>query len=203
MAFKKLHPAIQEKLTSLEIETPTAFQNKSIPVIKSGANVFCIAPKDSGKTTTLILTTLHKLKYQASGNAPRAVIVVENTKRVLELHEAFLLFTKRSSIRVYASHDELHIDMQKSEIFEGVDILISTPKMLNKLFLANGVHTSQIKSFSIDDAAFLSLESPYTAMMSITQSIQKCQYVIYTEHLHPKLKRFESYFMEYPKTVKV
>ena len=32
MAFKKLHPAIQEKLTSLEIETPTAFQNKSIPV---------------------------------------------------------------------------------------------------------------------------------------------------------------------------
>jgi hypothetical protein len=181
MAFKKLHPAIQEKLTSLEIETPTAFQNKSIPVIKSGANVFCIAPKDSGKTTTLILTTLHKLKYQAAGNAPRAVIVVENTKRVLELHEAFLLFTKRSSIRVYASHDELHI----------------------KLFLANGVHTSQIKLFSIDDAAFLSLESPYTAMMSITQSIQKCQYVIYTEHLHPKLKRFESYFMEYPKTVKV
>ena len=164
MAFKKLHPAIQEKLTSLEIETPTAFQIKSIPVIKSGANVFCIAPKDSGKTTTLILTTLHKLKYQASGNAPRAVIVVENTKRVLELHEAFLLFTKRSSIRVYASHDELHIDMQKSEIFEGVDILISTPKMLNKLFLANGVHTSQIKLFSIDDAAFLSLESPYTAM---------------------------------------
>ncbi len=119
------------------------------------------------------------------------------------MHEAFLLFTKRSSLRVYASHDELHIDMQKSEIFEGVDILISTPKMLNKLFLANGVHTSQIKSFSIDDAAFLSLESAYTAMMSITQSIQKCQYVIYTEHLHPKLKRFESYFMEYPKTVKV
>ena len=203
MAFKKLHPAIQEKLTSLEFESPTAFQSKSIPVIKSGANVFCIAPKDSGKTTTLILTTLQKLKYEASGNAPRAVIVVENKKRVLELHEAFLLFTKRSSIRVYASHDELHIDMQKSEIFEGVDILISTPKMLNKLFLANGVHTSQIKLFSIDDAVFLSLEIPYRAMMYITQSIQKCQYVIYTDNLHPKLKRFESYFMEYPRIVKV
>ena len=203
MVFNKLHPAIQEKLTSLEFVAPTAFQSKSIPVIKSGANVFCIAPKDSGKTTTLILTTLQKLKYEASGNAPRAVIVVENKKRVLELHEAFLLFTKRSSIRVYASHDELHIDMQKSEIFEGVDILISTPKMLNKLFLANGVHTSQINLFSIDDAVFLSLETPYRAMMYITQSIQKCQYVIYTDNLHPKLKRFESYFMEYPRTVKV
>jgi superfamily II DNA/RNA helicase len=201
MPFKKLHPGIQKKLTSLEITEATAFQTKSIPVIKSGANVFCIAPKDSGKTTTLILSTLQKLKYEAAGNAPRAVIIVENTKRVLELHEAFLLFTKRSSIRVYAGHDDLHIDMQKSEIFEGVDILISTPKMLNKLFLANGVHTSQIKIFSIDDAEFLSLESAYTAMMSLTQSIQKCQYVIYTEKIHPKLKRFESYFMEYPKTV--
>ncbi len=202
MAFKKLHPAIQEKLSFLEFETPTAFQSKSIPVIKSGANVFCIAPKDTGKTTTLILTTLQKLKYEASGNAPRAVVLVENTKRVLELYEAFLLFTKRSSLRIYASHEALHIDMQKSEIFEGVDVLISTPKMLNKLFLANGVHTSQIKLFSIDDAEFLSLETPYTAMMAITQSIQKCQYIIYTEKLHPKLQRFESYFMEYPKTVK-
>jgi superfamily II DNA/RNA helicase len=202
MPFKKLHPEIQEKLTSLELINPTAFQSKSIPVIKSGANVFCIAPEGSGKTTTLILSTLQKLKYEASGNAPRAVVLVENTNRVLELHEAFLLFTKRSSLRVYASHDALHIDMQKSEIFEGLDILISTPKMLNKLFLSNGVHTSQIKLFSIDDAAFLSLETSYIAMMAITQSIQKCQYIIYTEKLHPKLKRFESYFMEYPRTVK-
>jgi hypothetical protein len=38
--------------------------------------------------------------------------------------------------------------------------------------------------------------------MAITQSIQKCQYIIYTEKLHPKLKRFESYFMEYARTVK-
>jgi len=202
MAFKKLHPGIIEKLNTLEIQTPTKFQSKSIPVIKSGANVFCIGPKDCGKTTTLILTTLQKIKYEAFGNVPRAVVLVENTKRVLELYEAFLLFTKRSSVRLYASYEELHIDMQKSEIFEGVDILISTPKMLHKLFLANGVHTSEIKLFNIDDAAFLTLATPYSALMSITQSIEKCQYVIYTENLHPKLQRFKSYFMEYPKTVK-
>ena len=91
--------------------------------------------------------------------------------------------------------------MQKSEIFEGIDILISTPRTMNKLFLLNGVSTSELKIFSIDDAEFLVQHSAYTALMSITQSIKKCQYVLYSEKMHPMLKRFESYFMERSKKV--
>jgi len=62
MPFKKLHSEIQEKLEDLEITGPTSFQSKSIPVIKGGANVFCMASEGSGKTTTLILPNLQKLK---------------------------------------------------------------------------------------------------------------------------------------------
>ncbi|WP_299241772.1 DEAD/DEAH box helicase [uncultured Aquimarina sp.] len=188
-------------LAHLEIITPTSFQSKSIPVIKSGANVFCTASKDSGKTTTLILTTLQKLKCEAVGNAPRAIVLVENTARALELYDAFLAYTKHNSLRVYVGHEQLHIDLQKSEIFEGVDILISTPISMNKLLLSNGVSTSQIKIFSVDDADFLIQNSAYTAILSITRGIKKCQYVLYSEKMHPKLKRFESNFMEYSKTV--
>ncbi|MEE9363518.1 MAG: DEAD/DEAH box helicase [Cellulophaga sp.] len=201
MPFKKLHFEIQEKLEQLEIITPTPFQSKSIPVIKSGANVYCTAPKGSGKTTTLIVTTLQKLKYEAVGNAPRAVILVENKERAMELYDAFLTYTKYSSLRVYVGYEQLHIDVQKSEIFMGTDILISTPKSMNTLFLLNGVSISQLKIFSIDDAEFLSQNSAYAALISITQSIQKCQYVLYSEKITPKLKRFESYFMEHSKII--
>ena len=90
---------------------------------------------------------------------------------------------------------------KESEIFEGIDILITTPTTLHKLFLLNGVSTAQLKIISIDDADFLSQHSSYTALMSIAQSIQKCQYVIYSDKMHPVLKRFESYFMERSKTV--
>jgi len=62
MPFKKLHSDIKEKLAFFEITVPTPFQSKSIPIIKSGANIYCTAPEGSGKTTTLILTTLQKLK---------------------------------------------------------------------------------------------------------------------------------------------
>ena len=202
MPFKKLNPDIKETLENLEIINPTPFQTKSIPIIKSGANVYCTALKDSGKTTTLILTTLQKLKSEAVGNAPRAIVLVENKERALEIYELFLRYTKYNSLRVYVGHEQLHVDLQKSEIFEGVDILISTPKSINQLFLLNGFSTSELKIFSIDDAEFLIQQSTYKALMSITQSIKKCQYVIYSEKIHPKLKRFESYFMEHSRIVK-
>jgi len=203
MSFKKLHSTIQEKLASLEITTPTPFQNKSIPIIKSGASTFCLAPNESGKTTTLILTTLQKLKYEAVGNAPRSIVLVENKEKALELYADFLKYTKHSELRVYVGYDQLDIEIQKSEIFEGVDILISTPKNINKLFLLNGVSVSQLKIFSVDDAAFLIQQSSYKALMSITQSIQKCQFVIYLKKMHPMLKRFESHFMEHSKTIRI
>ncbi len=201
MPFKKLHENINEKLASLEIVAPTPLQSKSIPIIKSGANVYCIAPEGSGKTTTLILTTLQKLKCEEVGNMPRAVVLVENKEKALELYEKFLYYTRHNSIRTYVGYEQLHIDIQKSEIFEGIDILITTPVMLHKLFLSNGVSTSQLSILSIDDAEFFGLNAAYNALMGILQSIDKCQFVIYSEKMTPILERFESNFMEYSKKV--
>lgn len=201
MPFKKLHPEIKEKLAQFEITTPTPFQKKSIPVIKSGANVYCVAPKGSGKTTTLILTTLQDLKFEAEGMTPRALVMVENKEKALELYDAFLEYTQHKSIRVYVAHEGLHIDLQKSEIFMGIDILIATPKSMKQLFLTNGIGIGQLRIFSVDDAEFLADRHAYSAIMSIAQSIKKCQYVLYSEKMDPMLKRLESHFMVYAKKV--
>jgi len=201
MPFKKLHPHLKERLASQEITLPTPFQSASIPVIKSGANVYCIAPKDSGKTTTMILTTLHKLKCEEVGNAPRAIVLVENREKALETYAAFLKYIRFTAMRVYFADEKLHVDLLKSEIFEGIDILIATPQTIRKLSSLNGINSTQLKIFSIDDATFLVENSAYTSLMSITQSITKCQFVLYTEKMHPTLKRFESYFMKYSKKV--
>jgi superfamily II DNA/RNA helicase len=91
----------------------------------------------------------------------------------------------------------------KSEIFEGIDILISTPKIMNKLLLLEGINTTQVKIFSIDNADFLTQKSSSSTLISITQSIHKCQFVMYSEKMHPTLKRFESYFMQHARTVSI
>ena len=202
MPFKKLHLNIKEKLESLEITTPTSFQKASIPLIKSGANMYCNAAKDSGKTTTLILTTLHKLKCEAVGNAPRAIVLVENNEKASGLYKEFSKYIKpNNSLRAYFADEKFHIDLLKSEIFEGIDILISTPIMANKLLLFEGLNTTQVKIISIDDAEFLSQNYSFTSLISVTQSIQKCQFVVYSEKMNPALKRLDSYFMEFAKKV--
>ncbi|SDL25208.1 DEAD/DEAH box helicase [Kriegella aquimaris] len=201
MPFKKLHSHLLDCLAHQSIETPTPFQKSSIPIIKSGSNVFCFAAEGSGKTTTLILTTLQKLKCEAVGNAPRAIILVENKTKVLELYDAFIPYTQYSTLRIYASYEQLHIDVQKSEIYMGIDILITTPKTLQKLFLTNGVSISELKICSIDDAEFLSKKSDATSLIVMAESIKKCQFVIYAEKSHPQLNRLENHFMEHSKLV--
>ena len=201
MPFKKLHSDIKEKLAFFEITTPTPFQIKSIPFIKSGANMYCTAPKASGKTTALILTTLQKLKCEEIGVAPRAIILVENRERAFELEETILKYTRHTSLRVYTCDDKFHIEVLTSEIFEGVDILIATPKTVCKLLLSEGLNMTQLKIFNIEDAEFLSKSSTYTDLMAITQSIHKCQYVVYSEKSNTMLKRLETNIMQYSRTV--
>lgn len=201
MPFKKLHPHLKEMLASQEITLPTPFQSASIPVIKSGSNTYCTAPKDSGRTTTMILTTLHKLKCEEVGDAPRAIVLVENREKALETYNAFLKYIRFTTTRVYFADEKLHVDLLKSEIFDGVDVLIATPQTLRKLFSLNGVNTTQLKIFNIDDAEFLIENSAYTGIMSITQSITKCQFVLYSDKMIPTLKRFESYFMKHSKKI--
>jgi len=203
MPFKKLHSNIIEKLESQEIVTPTPFQKASIPVIKSGANIYCTAPKDSGKTTTLIVTTLQKLKCEEVGTAPRAIVLVEDREKASELYDLFLIYTRHSTLRVYFADEKSHIDILKSDIYEGFDIIISTTKAMNKLFLLNGINSTQLKIFSIDDAEFLVKKSCYSEIMAITQSIHKCQFVLYSEKISPTLKRFESYFMKHPRKISI
>jgi superfamily II DNA/RNA helicase len=203
MPFKKLHSDIKEMLEHLEITAPTPFQSTSIPIIKSGAHVFCIAPEGSGKTTTLLLTTLQKLKCEAAGTAPRAIVLVADRDKTLEMYDAFSKYIRHHPLRVYACDEKLHIDVLKSEIFEGVDILIATPKTLNKLFLLEGVNTTQLKIFSMDDATFLEQKIAHNTMLLITQSIQKCQFIMYADKMYPFLKNFENYFMKNAKIISV
>lgn len=203
MPFKKLHSDIKEKLAFFEISIPTPFQSKSIPIIKSGANIYCTAPAGSGKTTTLILTTLQKLKCEEVGAAPRAIILVENRERAFVLFEEIIKYTRHTSLRVYACDDKFHIEVLTSEIFEGVDILIVTPKTMHKLLLSEGLNTTQLKIFNIDDAEFLAKSTAYADLMSITQSIHKCQYVTYSEKINPMLKRLEAHFMQYSRKITV
>lgn len=203
MSFKKLNPEILEALEINDFEAPTPLQKTALPIIKGGANVFCIGSKGSGKTTTIVISVLQKLKCKAVGDAPRALILVETKAQALKLKEEFEKFIKPRTLRVYTAYDEQTLDQQREEIYYGQDILIATPKRLNKLYLMNSLDLSQLKLYIIEDAEFAEKGLYFAAINRIPESIDKCQYLVFAEKLSPRLKRFEETFMFRAQVVKV
>ncbi|WP_347921761.1 DEAD/DEAH box helicase [Pontimicrobium sp. SW4] len=195
MSFKKLIEPLKITLENLQFEAPLDFQKVSLPKIKSGVDVFGIGPEGSGKTTTLILSVVQKLKGIAFEDAPRALIIVRDKQEALALKDKFNVYTNQTDLRVYCAYEEHNIDTQRDEIYDGVDVLIATPKRLNKLFLLNSINLSQLKMFIVEDAEFSTISNNFQDINRISESINKCQYVVFAKTFDAKIRRFQETFM--------
>jgi len=195
MSFKKLNIPLKEALERLEIENPLPFQKQILPKIKSGRDLFIVAPEGSGKTTALVISTIQKLESAAFEDAPRALIFVQDKEAALALEEEFNKFTKYMDLRVYSAYDAPAIDKQKDDIYDGVDIVIATPKKLFKLFKITGINVSQLKILAVEDAEFLTKNSDYNDLIRIPQHITKCQYLVFASTMNPKIERLKDSFM--------
>ncbi|QDO92457.1 DEAD/DEAH box helicase [Formosa sediminum] len=195
MSFKKILPILKATLEHLEFEHPTPLQKKVLSTVKSGANVFGIGPEGSGKSTALVLSVIQKLKGEAFGDAPRAIVLVKDKAEALALKAKFDVFTKPTDLRVYCIYDEHKIDAQRDEIYVGTDILIATVKRLNKLYFLNSIHLTDVQLICIEDAQFLIRQKTYNDIMRLAESINKSQYAIFADSFDSRLERFEEAFM--------
>jgi superfamily II DNA/RNA helicase len=195
MSFKKLHPLLKESLENAGYETSNPFQKKVLPILKGGSDAYIIAPKDSGKTTALIIATIHKLKAEAFEDSPRAVIIVKDKADALALKDEFERFTKNTDLRVYALYDEYDIEKQKTEVYYGQDIVIATPARLSKLYFLNGIHLGEIQLFVIEDADYVGRNNTYNLLLRLSESVGKSQFVIIADAMSSKIKNYQNSFM--------
>lgn len=202
MSFKKLHPLLKESLENAGFETSNAFQKKVLPTLKGGSDAYIIAPKGSGKTTALIIATIHKLKAEAFEDSPRAIIVVKDKVDALALKEEFERFTNTTDLRVYALYDEYDIEKQKTEVYYGQDIVIATPSRLSKLYFLNGIHLGEVQLFAIEDADYLGRNNAYNHILRLSESLNKCQFVIIADEMNSKIRNYQNAFMSNAHLVK-
>ena len=196
MPFKKLIAPLKESLTELGFENPTPFQQLIIPKIKGGLNLFGIAPEGSGKSTALVLATIHKLNGQSLDDVPRALIFVKDREAAHALEELFKLFLQNSDLRVYAAYEEPKINNQRDDIYAGVDIVIATPKRLSKLYYMNGINLARLQLLAVEDAEFIFDNSCHTDVKRITESVPKCQLLVFNDAFTNRMEKVQDLFME-------
>lgn len=202
MPFKKLIEPLQDALKSQGFEAPLPFQKKTLSIIKSGRNLFGIAPKGAGKTTAMVLGVVQNLNGEAFEDAPRAIVFAKDKEAVLEMYREFRRFTSKTNLRVYCVYEEHNIDAQRDDIYNGIDILITTPKRFNKLFFMNNVNVRKLQMFVVDDAEFLFRGSHLADVSRLPESLERCQYLVFSTTYDERFNRWQERFMFHPQMVK-
>ena len=202
MSFKKLIEPLKDSLKSKGFNEPLPLQKQILSKIKGGASLFVMAPKDSGKTTSIVISVIQKLK-NAFEDAPRALIFVKDKQAALDLELEFNAFKRGTDLRIYCAYDEHNIDTQRDEIYDGVDVVIATPKRLNKIFFLNGINLNKLQMCIVEDAEFLFRNNNLAEVTRTPESIGKCQYLVFSDKFDARFERWQESFMYNAQVIKL
>jgi ATP-dependent RNA helicase RhlE len=186
MKLKKINEALQNALIEKGLTDANELQQETFSTIKSGADCLIIAPKGSGKTTTIVLNVIQQLAGKQE-ESPRALIIVEDKAKVLEMAALFEEYGKYDPLEVYGVHDKGDMDYDKNYISTGIDVLIGTPTKLNDMFSTAGYNVNRLKMFILDDADPILKLRHETKIMRISNSIAKTQRIIFTEQYNERV----------------
>lgn len=181
---------------------PKEVQAKTLSRIVGGQDLVIIGPEGCGKTTAMILGVLAKLKY-AFEIAPRAIIMVPNKDNGLELEDQFRLLGKNLDLRVQGVYAGAGMEGQRELLEQGIDIVIGTPDRIEAMYIKSAINLTQIKTFILDDADLIVKQGFHTVVKNITESLPKCQHIVFTEVMHDKLEKLTDFFLLYPNTIEV
>jgi superfamily II DNA/RNA helicase len=201
MNLKKLIPELVSGLNDAGFDNnPKKIQSTSIPQIKSGADLFIVSPKGSGKSTAIVIGVIQQLK-ELFEEAPRAIIMAATKEKAFELEAQFKVLGKHTNLRTFTVFDQGIIQYQKDMIFEGLDVLIGTPKRLNELAKISGICLTQMKMFVVDDAESFTLDK-YAMIYQIADSIDKSQFIMVANSWNKNFARLSERIMKNPKIIK-
>ncbi|WP_461787781.1 DEAD/DEAH box helicase [Pedobacter sp.] len=198
----KLSKPLVAAMSALGHLSAKEIQLKTMSRILGGQDVIAIGPEGSGKTTTYVLATLMRLKT-GGGDAPRALILVPNKEKVLEVLACFNQLNRNSTFKIVGIHADEPIDEQVEELTSGVDIIVAVPTRARAIYLKLGLNTNKIQMLVLDDAADLVKQGLQLPVNELANSIQKCQHLVFTDVMHERLEKMIADFMFIPATIEV
>lgn len=197
MKLKKINEKLQQGLIENGLTEANDIQKETFSTIKSGVDCIIIAPDGEGKTTTIVLNVIQRLIGSVE-ESPRALIIVEDKDKVLEMEALFEKYGKYSELEVYGVHDKGDMDYDKNYVSTGIDVLIGTPNKLNDMFSTAGYNVNRLKMFILDDANPILKLRHETKIMRISNSIAKTQRIIFGDQFSERIEILADKMMEEP-----
>ncbi|NDI98286.1 DEAD/DEAH box helicase [Flavobacterium sp. LaA7.5] len=197
MFLKKINPSLSQGLEEAGLTKPTGVQKETFGTIKSGVDCVIAAPDGMGKTVTIVINVIQRLE-KAFEQSPRALVIVQDKAKVLEMEELFKQYAKHTDLRVYGVYEQGDIDYDKNQISVGIDVLIGTPGRLNNMFSSAGFDVNRLKMFILDDANVILKARHDTKVMRMSDGIIKTQRLFFTEAITERIESLADRIMIEP-----
>jgi len=197
MNLKKINTNLQKALVENGLTEANEMQQETFSTIKSGADAVIQSAGGTGKTTTIVLNVIQKLE-KTFDESTRALIIVENKEKVLEMEELFLKYGTYTDLSILGVHDKGDIDYDKNVVSMGLDILIGTPNKINAMFSSAGFNSNTIKLMIVDDADVLFRSRMDAVVLRLSNSIEKTQRLFFCSQITERVESLADKIMIEP-----
>jgi superfamily II DNA/RNA helicase len=187
MNLKKIDQGLQNGLIRNGLTEANELQQETFSTIKSGVDAVIQSEKGSGKTTTIVLNVIQKLKKPFE-ESPRAIVFVEDKPQVIAMIDLFNQLGKDNEIRVYGVHDKTDLDEDKNQISLGIDVIIGTANKLNAMFSTAGYNVNRLQMMVVDDADILFRNRMDVPILRLADSMPKMQKLFFCNQITEKIE---------------
>src|SRR5690554_5804840 len=156
MTFKSLglSDALLKAISKKGYETPSAIQQKSIPVVLERKDVLASAQTGSGKTAGFALPILQILSEEPTlrRRPVRALILTPTRELAAQVQQEFKDYSEFTNLRSTVVFGGVGANPQIRALRNGVDVLVATPGRLLDLHNQRAVSLSKVEVLVLDEA---------------------------------------------------
>ncbi len=207
MNFKELNlnEQILNSLHVLGYENPSPIQQKAIPHLLEGKDLFGCAQTGTGKTAAFALPIL-QLLYNAPRNRRgiKALILAPTRELAIQIGESFTDYGKGLNIKhtvIFGGVSQLN---QTNALNRGIDILIATPGRLLDLMNQGFIKLDTIEFFVLDEAdRMLDMGFIHDIKKIIPKLPKKRQTIFFSATVPDEIKSLSANLLNNPVKVEV
>ncbi len=208
MTFEKLNliDPITHALKTKGYLQPTPIQEKAIPFILQGKDVFGCAQTGTGKTAAFALPILQLLneKHIKDHSFIKALILAPTRELAIQIDDSFKNYGRQLHLKHTVIFGGVSQNTQTNALQKGVDIVIATPGRLLDLMQQGFVKLNKIEFFVLDEVdRMLDMGFINDIRKIIAKLPQKKQTIFFSATVPPEIKKLADTLLHHPVSVQV
>lgn len=199
-----LIPALLKNLEGLDYKSPTAIQEKAIPLLLEGHDLLAMAQTGTGKTAAFCLPILQHLSLNLSSRSLRALILVPTRELATQIQEALAGYGGEMGLPSVAIFGGVGQATQVRAIKDGAEIVVATPGRLLDLMSQELIRLNKIEKLVLDEADRMLDMGFMEDLEKIFEALpQKRQTMFFSATMPPAVVGLSRKILKNPKRVEV